>query len=74
VDAVNQWLINRLLRKQIRLPAEPHGLAGVGFMHWNGLAVQADHQHWPFILVWATQLVDFNVHKTSGRESIASES
>jgi hypothetical protein len=74
VDAVNQWLSNRLLRKQIRLPAEPHGLAGVCFAHWNGLAVQADHQHWPFILVRATQLVDFIVHETSDRESIASDS
>ena len=51
VDAVNQWVSNRLLRKLVRLPAEPDGLAGVCFAHRNGLAVQADNQHWPLVIV-----------------------
>jgi hypothetical protein len=36
--------------------------------------VQADHQHWPLILVRVTQLGDFIVHETSDREGIASDS
>ena len=43
------WVRNRLLRKLVRLSAEPDSLGGVWFAHWNGFAVQADNQHGPLI-------------------------
>src|ERR1035437_10917236 len=74
VDAVNQLVSNRLRRKPVRLPSEPDSLAGVSFAHWNGLAVQADNQHWPLIQVRATQLRHFIVLEMSEREAVASDS
>ena len=74
MDAVNQWVRNRLLRKLGRLPAEPDCFTGVCFAHWNGLTVQADNQHWPLIRIRATQLGHFIVREMSGREAVAADS
>src|ERR1017187_11016845 len=74
VDAVNQLVSNRLRRKPVRLPSEPDSLAGVSFAHWNGLAVQADNQHWPLIPVRVKHLCHVVVQEASHCGAVASDS
>src|SRR5580658_3733883 len=54
--------------------AEPDGFACGRFTHWNGLAMQTDNQHRPFIHARAAQLDHFIVGEMPCRETIASDS
>src|SRR5216684_3029719 len=54
--------------------AEPDSFASGRFTHWNGLAVQTDNQHRPFIHARAAQLDHFIVGEMPCRETIASDS
>ena len=73
VNPVNARVNDSFFRELIRVAAVPNGLAGVWFAHWNGSATQLDNEHWPLILVQATELRDFIVREMTDREAVASD-
>src|SRR5205807_1327424 len=72
MNAVNQCVRDAFPGELVRAAAEPNGLAGVGFPHWNGAAAQRDNKHRPLVLVGATELRHFIVWEMTDREASAS--